>query len=96
MTDLADPLELSDSDQVALAVEMDGRYRAATLDAPHGWITFESYGDWLIDQREARRQAGIWSHHPDPPSFPHRPRIRRVLRRHAGDAKMETLSGRET
>jgi hypothetical protein len=66
---LADPLELSD-DQVALAVEMDGRYRAATLDAPHGWITFESYGDWLIDQREARRQAGIWSHHPDPPSFP--------------------------
>ena len=66
---LADPLELSD-DQVALAVEMDGRLRAATLDAPHGWITFESYGDWLIDQREARRQAGIWSHHPDPPSFP--------------------------
>jgi len=66
---LADPLELSD-EQVALAVEMDGRYRAATLDAPHGWITFESYGDWLIDQREARRQAGIWSHRPDPPSFP--------------------------
>ena len=66
---LADPMELSD-EQVALAVEMDGRLRAATLDAPHGWITFESYGDWLIDQREARRQAGIWSHHPDPPSFP--------------------------
>ena len=67
--DIAEPLELSD-EQGALAVEMDGRYRAATLDAPHGWITYESYGDWLIDQREARRQAGIWSDHPDPPPFP--------------------------
>ncbi len=67
--DLAEPLELA-SEQVALAVEMDGRFRAATLDAPHGWITFESYGDWLIDQREARRQAGLWSDHPDPPPFP--------------------------
>jgi hypothetical protein len=66
---LAEPLELSD-EQVALAAEMDGRFRAATLDAPHGWITFESYGDWLIDQREARRRAGIWSDHPDPPPFP--------------------------
>ncbi len=67
--DLAEPLQLSD-EQVALAVEMDGRYRAATLDAPHGWITYESYGDWLIDQREARRRAGIWSDHPDPAPFP--------------------------
>lgn len=67
--DLAEPLELA-SEQVALAVEMDGRFRAATLDAPHGWITFESYGDWLIDQREARRRAGLWSDHPDPPPFP--------------------------
>ncbi len=25
---------------------MDGRIRAVTPDAPHGWITFESYGDW--------------------------------------------------
>jgi hypothetical protein len=66
---LAEPLELSE-ERVALAVEMDGRFRAATLDAPHGWITFESYGDWLIDQREARRRAGIWSDHPDPPPFP--------------------------
>lgn len=67
--DLAEPLELG-GEEVALAVEMDGRFRAATLDAPHGWITFESYGDWLIDQREARRRAGIWSDHPDPPPFP--------------------------
>ncbi len=66
---LAEPLEFSD-EQVAMAVEMDGRLRAATLDAPHGWITFESYGDWLIDQREARRRTGVWSHHPDPPPFP--------------------------
>ncbi len=67
--DLAEPLELSD-EQIALDVEMDGRYRAATLDAPHGWITYESYGDWLIDQREARRREGIWSKHPDPAPFP--------------------------
>ncbi len=67
--DLAEPLELGD-EQVELAVEMDGRFRAATLDAPHGWITFESYGDWLVDQREARRRAGIWSNHPNPPPFP--------------------------
>lgn len=67
--EIAEPMELSD-EQVALAVEMDGRFRAATLDAPHGWITFESYGDQLIDQREARRQAGIWSDPPDPAPFP--------------------------
>jgi hypothetical protein len=67
--DLTEPLALSD-EQISLAVEMDGRYRAATLDAPHGWITFESYGDWLIDQREARRRAGLWSDHPDPAPFP--------------------------
>jgi LPS sulfotransferase NodH len=67
--DIVEPLELNE-EQTALAVEMDGRFRAATLDAPHGWITFESYGDWLIDQREARRRAGIWSDHPDPLPFP--------------------------
>lgn len=66
---LLEPLELSD-EEAALAIEMDGRFRAATLDAPHGWITFESYGDWLIDQREARRQAGIWSEVPQPAPFP--------------------------
>ena len=67
--DLAEPLELS-AEQTQLIEEMDGRFRAATLDAPHGWITFESYGDWLTDQREARRSAGIWSSPPDPPPFP--------------------------
>ncbi len=58
--DIAEPLEQTD-EQVELAIEMDGRIRAVTLDAPHGWITFESYGDWLIDQREARKRAGLWS-----------------------------------
>lgn len=67
--DLSEPLELS-GEQVALATEMDGRFRAATLDAPHGWITFESYGDWVIDQRENRRRAGVWIDQPDPPPFP--------------------------
>ena len=67
--DLVNPLELGE-EQVELMIEMDGRFRAATLDAPHGWITFESYGDQLIDSREARRQVGIWSEHPESPPFP--------------------------
>ncbi len=67
--DLAEPLALDEA-QVELIEEMDGRFRAATLDAPHGWIIFESYGDWLIDQREVRRRAGVWSEVPDPPPFP--------------------------
>ncbi len=67
--DIAEPLELT-PEQGDLMDEMDGRYRAATLDAPHGWIVFESYGDRLIDQRQARRRAGIWSDVPEPPPFP--------------------------
>jgi hypothetical protein len=65
----AEPLEFNE-DQVSLALEMDGRFRAATLDAPHGWISFESYGDYIIDQRENRRQEGVWIDCPDPPPFP--------------------------
>lgn len=64
-----DPLELS-AGEVALAIEMDGRYRAAELDSPGGWIVFESYNDGLIDNREARRKSGIWSEHPSPAPFP--------------------------
>ena len=67
--DLAEPLQL-EAVQIELMEEMDGRFRAATLDAPHGWIIFESYGDWVIDQREARRRAGTWSDVPDPAPFP--------------------------
>lgn len=67
--ELAEPLALTE-EQVALADEMDGRFRAASLDAPGGWIVYESYNDWLVDQREARRQAGIWNEPPDPAPFP--------------------------
>jgi len=68
-SDLAKPLELT-PEQVAFAEEMDGRMRAASLDAPGGWIVFESYNDWLVDRREARRRSGIWSQVPDPAPFP--------------------------
>ena len=67
--DILDPLELTPT-QVAFETEMDGRYRAATLDAPGGWIVMESYNDWLIEQREARRRAGLWQSVPDPAPFP--------------------------
>lgn len=67
--DLAEPLALSEA-EIAFFEELDGRYRAANLEMPGGWITFESYNDWLIDRREARRQAGIWSAYPDPALYP--------------------------
>ena len=67
--DLAEPLPLTDAD-IAHFVELDGRMRAAHLDAPGGWIVYESYNDWLIDQREERRRAGLWSTAPDPAPFP--------------------------
>lgn len=67
--DLADPVELT-ADQVAYCDELDGRYRAATLDAPGGWIVMESYNDGLLEQREARRRAGLWSDLPRSPAFP--------------------------
>ncbi len=67
--DILEPLALS-PDQVALYEELDGRYRAATLDAPGGWIVFESYNDWLLERREERRRAGIWSDRPADPPFP--------------------------
>jgi hypothetical protein len=51
-------------EQAALYLELDGRLRAATLDAPEGHIVYESYNDWLADQREARRQRGIWADAP--------------------------------
>lgn len=67
--DILAPLELS-GEQMAYFEELDGRCRAAALDGPGGWIVMESYNDWLIDQREARRQAGIWTKIPDPVPFP--------------------------
>ncbi|HVT07261.1 MAG TPA: sulfotransferase [Polyangia bacterium] len=53
-----------DESEAARQIELDGRIRAATLDAPDGHIAYESYNDWLVDQREARRRAGVW---PGPP-----------------------------
>ncbi|NIO08839.1 MAG: sulfotransferase [Deltaproteobacteria bacterium] len=67
--DLLEPLILS-TDEVAFLEEMDGRYRAATLDAPGGWIVQESYNDSLLERREQRRRAGIWTKVPEPPPFP--------------------------
>ena len=50
--------------------EFDGRIRAATLDGFEGHIVFESYNDWLIDQREERRKKGIWDPATAPRPFP--------------------------
>ena len=57
------PATLTD-EEAALYLELDGRIRAATLDAPGGHIVFESYNDWLIDQREERRRRGLWTSAP--------------------------------
>ncbi len=64
------PAEAPSDAQIAFYEEMDGRYRAATLDAPGGWIVMESYNDGLIEQREARRRAGLWDQPPAEPPFP--------------------------
>jgi len=50
--------------------EWDGRIRAATLDGPEGHIVYESYNDWLVDQREERRKRGVWKQEDDPRLFP--------------------------
>lgn len=55
-----EPAELS-VQETALLWEWDGRYRAARLDGPGGHILFESYRDWLVEQRQVRKQKGIWS-----------------------------------
>ncbi len=66
----AEPLTLPPDAQAA-AIELDGRIRAATLDAPEGHIVYESYNDWLADQREVRRMAGIWEGPPQDRSLAH-------------------------
>ena len=62
--------EVLKPEMVKLWSELDGRIRAATLDAPEGHIVYESYNDWLIDQREARRRAGLWRAGDLPNAFP--------------------------
>jgi hypothetical protein len=64
-----EPLTI-DASEVALYRELDGRIRAATLDAPEGHIVYESYNDWLVDQREDRRRRGIWRDAEENKPFP--------------------------
>lgn len=64
-----EPLKL-DQEQIMKFKEWDARIRAATLDGPEGHIVYESYNDWLIDQRAERKQKGIWSEADDPKMFP--------------------------
>ncbi|MFA5495323.1 MAG: sulfotransferase [Porticoccaceae bacterium] len=64
-----EPLPLTDQ-EVARYIELDGRTRAATIDAEDGHITYESYNDWLVDQRLARRRAGVWREQDAPAHFP--------------------------
>ncbi|MCC7484046.1 MAG: sulfotransferase [Burkholderiales bacterium] len=55
-----EPLVL-EAEEAAYQDELDGRYRAAMLDGPGGrQHVWESYNDWLADQREARRKRGVW------------------------------------
>ena len=63
------PVEISDA-ELALLKEWDGRIRCARLDGPGGHIVFESYRDWLVDQREERRLRGIWNFNGNSPEFP--------------------------
>ena len=65
----SDPAVLT-SEEMALFCELDGRILAATLDAPHGHIVFESYNDWLVDQREVRQRKGVALPLPQPTPFP--------------------------
>ncbi|WP_310449498.1 sulfotransferase [Sulfuritalea sp.] len=64
-----EPIVISEQDK-ALWWEWDGRYRAARLDGPDGHLVFESYRDWLVDQRLVRKQKGIWSEKDVTPEFP--------------------------
>jgi len=62
--------ELPSQQLIDKYVEFDGRIRAATLDGFEGHIVFESYNDWLIEQREERRKGGVWSVENAPRVFP--------------------------
>jgi hypothetical protein len=53
------PIDISKEEE-ELFRELDGRIRAATMDAPEGHIVYESYNDWLVDQREERKRKGVW------------------------------------
>jgi len=55
-----EPLVL-DERESAYQEELDGRFRAAMLDGPIGRASWESYNDWLFDQRAARKLRGVWT-----------------------------------
>ena len=55
-----EPIEISEQDN-AFWRELDGRIRAAKLDSPGGHIVFESYRDWLVEQRIVPKQKGLWT-----------------------------------
>lgn len=62
--------EVLDEEQIHKYREWDSRIRAATLDGPEGHIVYESYNDWLIDQRDERKRKGVWTDADDPKKFP--------------------------
>jgi len=64
-----EPLEVGE-EQAEIYRDRDGRIRAATLDGFEGHIVYESYNDWVIDQREERKRKGIWKDSDDPKKFP--------------------------
>lgn len=64
-----EPLEVGE-EQAEIYRDRDGRIRAATLDGFEGHIVYESYNDWVIDQREERKRTGIWKDSDDPKKFP--------------------------
>lgn len=64
-----EPIALSEAER-ALMREWDGRIRCARLDGPGGHIRFESYRDWLVDQRAVRKAQGLWRAQDDPKEFP--------------------------
>lgn len=65
----SEPKDISDK-ELELMKEWDGRIRCSRLDGPGGHILFESYRDWLVDQREVRKKQGIWCDEDDPKEFP--------------------------
>jgi hypothetical protein len=64
-----DPIEITE-EQAKVFRELDGRIRTALLDGPEGHIVYESYNDWLVDQRQERKRRGIWKASDVPRTFP--------------------------
>jgi hypothetical protein len=65
----AQPQDVSD-EEAEIYRDRDGRVRAALLDGFEGHIVYESYNDWVIDQRQERKERGLWTDADDPKHFP--------------------------